>query len=87
MISYFCFRGTAKNKSLPKWVALFNFVFLILVSLSILYVKQHVFVDIPSAIIVAEISCLIVRLFHLEKIPEAIERKVSLHFHQGGSET
>ena len=85
MISYFCFRGTLKCRNLPKWVAPFNFVFWIFVSLSILFVKQHVFVDIPSAVIVAEVAILIARLLHLERIPEAIENKFSKKTTQGGS--
>ncbi len=74
--SYFCWRGTFGCKKIPKWYQWFNFVFLILVCFSILFVKQHFVLDIVVAVIVAESAMQIARLTRVERIPFAIERKL-----------
>ena len=74
LISYFCWRGTLGCRKIPTWYKWFSFVFAILVCFSILFVKQHALVDIPAALIVAELSFLLGRLLKLERIPFAIER-------------
>ena len=51
--SYYCWRGLFGAKA-PKWYKGFNFVFLLLVCCSILFVKQHVITDIPVAILISE---------------------------------
>ena len=56
MASYFCWRGTFGCRRIPGGYKAFNFVFLILVCCSILFVKQHALVDIPVAVIVGELS-------------------------------
>ena len=52
--SYFCWRGLWGCPRIPKWFKAFNFVFLLLVCLSVLFVKQHLSIDIPSGIVVGE---------------------------------
>ena len=54
LASYFCWRGMAGCREVPRAQRLFYFVFFVLVCLSILFVKQHVLVDIPAAVVLAE---------------------------------
>lgn len=74
VISYFCWRGTFGCKKIPKWYKWFNFAFLILVCFCILFVKQHVLVDIGVAIVLSELAFQIGRFTKIERIPFAIER-------------
>ena len=64
LITYFCLRCAMGSRTIPKWYLPFSAVFLVLVCLSVLFVKQHVLVDIPSAILAGELS---VRLAGLGK--------------------
>ena len=74
LISYFCWRGTMGCRRIPRWYRWFNFVFLILVCLSILFVKQHALVDIPAAILIGELALQLAEIWRLERIPFSIER-------------
>ena len=56
LITYFCLRAAMGSRTVPKWYLPFSAVFLVLVCLSVLFVKQHVLIDIPSGILVGEIS-------------------------------
>ena len=69
MASYFCWRALRESRRVPCWYRYFNFIFMIMVCLSILFVKQHALVDIPAAVIVAELSLQAARFFRLERIP------------------
>ncbi|MBQ2062846.1 MAG: hypothetical protein II458_09295 [Oscillospiraceae bacterium] len=73
VITYFCWRGAWGCRKIPLWYKWFSFVFLILVCFSILFVKQHALVDIPAALIVAELALQLGRLLRIERIPYAIE--------------
>ena len=73
--SYFCWRGAMGCRRVPRWYAWFNLVFLILVCLSVLFVKQHALVDIPAALIVAEVSLQAARLLRLERVPLSLARR------------
>ena len=64
LASYFCWRGTWGCRRIPGWHKGASFCWLVLVCLSILFVKQHALVDIPAAVIVAEISLYAVRRRH-----------------------
>ena len=64
LITYFCIRAAMGSRIVPKWYLPVSWVFLALVCLCILFVKQHVLADIPSAILVGELS---VRLAGLGK--------------------
>lgn len=74
VISYFCWRCTMDCKKIPKWYRWFNLAFLILVCFSILFVKQHVLVDIGVAIVLSEIALQLAKIFRVERIPFALER-------------
>jgi hypothetical protein len=73
VISYFCWRGTIGCRRIPLWYKWFSFVFAVLVCFSILFVKQHALVDIPAALIVAELSLQLGRLLKIERIPLALD--------------
>ena len=79
MLSYYCWRGTHGCRHIPTWFRWFNFIFLILVCLSILFVKQHVVVDIPAAILIGELALQAARVFRLERIPEALAARYHKH--------
>ena len=64
LITYFCIRAAMGSRIIPRWYFPFAVVFLLLVCLCILFVKQHVLADIPSAVVVGELS---VQLAGLEK--------------------
>ena len=73
LIIYFCWRGTMGCRKIPRWYQWFNLVFLILVCCSVLFVKQHALVDIPTAILIGELSLQAARWLRLERNPFAIE--------------
>ena len=54
-------------KSLPYWFKWFNFIFFVLVCFSILFVKQHVIIDIPSAVLIGEAGLQISNLLKPER--------------------
>lgn len=56
LITYFCLRCAVGSRTVPKWYLPFSAVFLMLVCLCVLFVKQHVLFDIPSAILAGELS-------------------------------
>ena len=56
LATYFCWRGMWGQERIPGWIKWAGFVLVILVSLSILFIKQHAVVDIPVAVIVAEVA-------------------------------
>ena len=76
VISYLCWRGTMGCRKIPKWYQWFNLVLLILVCLCILFVKQHVLLDIVVAVVISELALQIGRLTRIERIAFAIERAV-----------
>ena len=57
--SYFCWRGTLGCRRIPKWYQFASFCMLVLVCLSILFVKQHALVDIPAAVLVSEVALML----------------------------
>lgn len=76
---YFCWRGTMENRSIPAWYVWFAFLFLILTCFCILFVKQHVLVDIPAGIVVAELSMQLARLTRVERVFYAAEERNPIH--------
>ncbi len=66
LITYFCLRAAKGSRLFPKWFFPAGSVFLALVCLSILFLKQHVIADIPAGIAVGELSIRLV-LFRREK--------------------
>ena len=73
--SYYCWRALFDTEGIPLWYRRFNFVFLLLVCCCILFVKQHVFVDIPSGVLVAEVPLLLAKRFHWERLGYALEKR------------
>ena len=54
--SWICFRGLMEAKGIDrKWIII-NFLFSILVFVSTIFTKQHFIIDIPTGILLAEIS-------------------------------
>ncbi len=74
MVSYFCFRGTLGCRNILTWYKAASLAFLVLVCLSILFVKQHVFVDIPAALAVGELCVQLARALRLERVGLWLER-------------
>lgn len=74
--SYYCWRALWDTEGIPLWYRRFNFVFLILVCCSILFVKQHVVVDIPAAILVSELSLQLAKRLHWERLGYAVEKRL-----------
>ncbi len=68
LYSFICWRGMIGCRSIPRSAKWFNFVFLILVCNSILFVKQHAIVDIFPAFLIGEFSFQAVEKLHLERI-------------------
>ena len=68
LASYFCWRGMVGCPEIPRRVKAVYFVFLLLVCLSILFVRQHVLWDIPAAVAAAEISLLAAGLLRPERL-------------------
>ena len=62
LISYLCWRGMWGCPRLPRWLKGCNLVFLVLVCLSVLFVKQHLSVDIAGGILIGECALQAVRL-------------------------
>ncbi|MBQ4375992.1 MAG: hypothetical protein II783_09480 [Erysipelotrichales bacterium] len=67
MLSYYIWRGTLDSRKLPRWYKWFCFIFLVLVCFSILYVKQHALIDIPSALLIGEAALQIANLTKPER--------------------
>ena len=76
LFSYFCWRGTMGCKGIPCWYQWLSLLFLILVCFSILFVKQHVLVDIPSAVLVGEAALRLAGWLRLERVFLAAERHI-----------
>lgn len=54
LVSWFCYIGIRKNPNVPKWYRSFSMIFAILVFISTQVTKQHYYVDIIGALIIAE---------------------------------
>lgn len=76
IFSYFSWRGTMGCQKIPRWVRAANFLFLLLACACILFVKQHVVMDIPAAVAVSELGICLARRFRLERALYAAERKI-----------
>ena len=76
LMSYYCWRFTLGCKRIPNWYKIFSLVFTVLVCFCILYVKQHLFLDIPSALLVGEGVFQLTRLLRPERALLALERRL-----------
>ncbi len=66
--SWVCLRVVCKMKTLPRWFRWANGVFSFLVFASVVFVKQHLFLDIIGGIVIGELGFLLVRLLHTDRI-------------------
>lgn len=74
LISWFSFRFVMKSAKTPQWCKISAFVFAVAVFASVLFTKQHTFVDIISGVAVAELSVQIgFRTNKLYKIYEKLD--------------
>ena len=73
LVSYFCWRGLWDCRRVPGWFRVFNLIFLILVCLSVVLVKQHLVIDIPVALALGEATTQAARLLrpeHIKNLPD-----------------
>lgn len=75
--SYYCWRCLFDTEGIPRWYRRFNFVFLLLVCCSILFVKQHLVVDVPAGLVVAAVPPELARWFKWERLGFAVERRLA----------
>ena len=73
--SWICLRSSFHLKGVRKWYAPLSVVFTLLVFASTVLIHQHVLVDIPAGILVAEIGLLICRCTRADRIFAAINKK------------
>lgn len=66
--SWMVFRGSIKMKKVPKLYKIFTFIFAVLTFMSVVFIKQHVFIDIIGGILVGEVGLYIVKKTNLERI-------------------
>ncbi len=57
--SWMAWRGLLPCKNVPKWYRVTAFIFMVLVLGSVVFTKQHLFVDIIGGILIAELGWLI----------------------------
>lgn len=74
--SWILFRTAHKITRYKKWLVPLWFIFLLLVFASVLFVKQHLILDIPAAIIVGEIGLFLGKKFKTERSFEFINCKL-----------
>ena len=77
LMSYYCWRFTLGCRGIPDWYKAFSLVFTVLVCFSILFVKQHLFLDIPSALLVAEGVFQLMRLLRPERALLTLESRIT----------
>ncbi|MBE6760701.1 MAG: phosphatidic acid phosphatase [Ruminococcaceae bacterium] len=73
--SWILFRTAHKITRFKKWLVPLWFIFAILVFASVVFVKQHLILDIPAAILVGEIGLFLGKKFKTERFFEKINRK------------
>lgn len=73
--SWILFRTAHKITRHKKWLIPAWFVFALLVFASVLFVKQHLILDIPAAIIVGEIGLFLGKKLRSERIFEKLNQK------------
>lgn len=72
-ISYFATRYVLKCKKIPKWYKTLSVVMTILICFSVVFTKQHVILDIPGGLFVAEICSQISDRLKLKRIYEKLD--------------
>ena len=77
LASWFCWRGMTGSRKISFPVKALFFVFWILVSLSVLFVKQHVLADIPSAVVLAELCIFSAKCARPERFFRRLKKHLS----------
>ena len=72
-ISYFAVRYVLKCSKIPKWYKISAVVMTVLICFSVVFTKQHVFLDIPGGLLVAEICSQISDRLEFKKIYEKLD--------------
>ena len=75
MESWICFRGALRCKKVHSMYSKVWFVLAILICMSTVFVKQHVFVDIIGGIVVAEIGLFLSKKFNLGRAYDVVRYK------------
>lgn len=73
--SWFCFRGALRCKKVGTTYKILTFVMAILVFASTLMVKQHVFIDVISGVLVMEISFFLSKKMGGSRVYYALEQR------------
>ena len=72
--SWMVFRSSVKMQKVPKFYKIFTFVFAVLTFLSVVFVKQHVFIDIIGGILVLEIGLILAKKWSFNKIFDKVNK-------------
>lgn len=72
-ISYFATRYVLKCKKIPKWYKVLSVVMTVLICFSVVFTKQHVILDIPGALLMAEICSQISDRFNFKTVYEKLD--------------
>lgn len=75
--SWICFRCIFDEKNAPRWLKISSLVFAVLICMSTVFTKQHVLLDIPAGILVAEVFW---RMNSIRPVKKLI-KKISLLFY------
>lgn len=75
MESWICFRGALRCKKVHPMYSKVWFVLAVLICMSTVFVKQHVFVDIIGGIVVAEIGLFLSKKFNLGRAYDVVRHK------------
>ena len=73
--SYYCWRALWDTEGIPLLYLRFNALVLLLVCACILFVKQHVVVDVPAGVLAAEVPLQLARHFRWERLGYALEKR------------
>ena len=71
-----CFRCSVRLKKMPKWYGFLMLFITLNVFASVMFVKQHFFVDIVAGVAVAELALLISRLTGAGRLLKFINEKI-----------
>lgn len=76
LAGWLSFIAVRNNPTVPKWYRWFSLAFAIAICASVVMTKQHVLVDIPSGVILAELSYWLVERTGFSKVFQSVFEKV-----------
>ena len=68
LTSWFCLRSALQFRNAPKWYLAATLIFTLLVFISTVMVKQHVWIDVPTAVLAAEAGLLLADRTRLDTV-------------------